>query len=191
MGKFLIISILSLLLISCNFSKKNDYKESPTDSEQLIEKKSKVMNNNSDQNEVELSKIKFQDVIKDIEIFSKFELLNSTIISNEKRRALLHIKKDSLHIILLEKLKNDKSITRQITDTIHFISDSEQQYTNLIECENVNNPQTEFIFAFYNYEEEKEYFDNIAFAWKVDLLNDKLLPVDTTGIRCLNISYLL
>ena len=106
-----------------------------------------------------------------------------------KTRSLGHIKKGNQHIIILEKINEGKKPTRQIIDTLHFYAQSDNIYTDLIECDDSNNPESRLIFGFYFYEEEKEIFEDIKFGYTVDLESDKLKEIETIGIRCYNIGY--
>jgi hypothetical protein len=133
----------------------------------------------------------YRELTKEINIFSGFEDFGGTVIDDrdDNRRALGHIKKDSLHIILLEKINEGSNPTRQILDTIHFISNSENHYTDLIECEDIKDSNKKLLFGFHFYEEEKEYFDKIVFAWRVNLKDDRLEIIEPKGIKCYNIGY--
>ena len=143
-----------------------------------------------------LTKNEYLHVTEELKAFSGFEEMGSAIVYYGDHRVLSlgHIKKDSLHVILLEKIRVGKRPTKQMLDTLNYISPSENNWTNLHMCIDTNNPDRKGIFGFYNREKGKDYtsekyFNKIVFAWRIDLNNSRMELINPDGIKCLNMGY--
>ncbi|MGM0746042.1 hypothetical protein [Rhodohalobacter sp.] len=143
-----------------------------------------------------LTETEYLNITEELKVFSDFENVGGAIIYRDDNRTLSlgHLKKDSLHVILLEKINVGKRPTKQMLDTLNFISYSENNWTNLNMCTDIDNPDRKGIFGFYNREKgkdytNKKYFDNIVFAWQVDLNNSRMELINPDRIKCVNIGY--
>lgn len=192
MRRIIYISTFFVILTSCNWNIERKEKLISTDTTKTIDKEEFTeLGQKEEKIENSLTDKQYRKLTEEIEIFEGFEDFGGTMIydKDKKKRSLGHIKKDSLHIITLEKINEGKRPKRQILDTLHYISNSENYYTDLIECEEVKNSDRKLIFGFHFYEEGKEYFEKIGFAWQVDLKTDELKIIETDGIKCYNIGY--
>ena len=192
MRRIIYILTFFTILTSCNSNNNRKEELISTDTTKTIYKEEITeLGQKEEIIETSLNDKEYRYLTEEIQIFEGFEDFGGTMIydKDKKKRSLGHIKKDSLHIITLEKINEGKRPTRQILDTLHYISNSENYHTDLIECEDVNNSDRKLIFGFYFYEEGKEYFEKIGFAWKVDLKADQLKSIKTDGIKCYNIGY--
>ena len=192
MRQIIYILTFFVILTSCNWNTDRKEKKISTDSTKTIDKEEITeLDQKEETIENSLTDKQYNKLTEDIEIFEEFKDFGGTMIydKDKKKRSLGHIKKDSLHIITLEKINEGKRPTRQILDTLQYISNSKNYYTDLIECEDVKDSDRKLIFGFHFYEEGKEYFEKIGFAWKVDLKTDQLKTIETDGIKCYNIGY--
>lgn len=73
-----------------------------------------------------LTKTEYLNITEELKSFSDFEDVGGAIIYRDDNRTLSlgHLKKDSLHVILLEKITVGKRPTKQILDTLNYISPS-------------------------------------------------------------------
>lgn len=143
-----------------------------------------------------LTKTEYLNITEELKSFSDFEDVGGAIIYRDDNITLSlgHLKKDSLHVILLEKITVGKRPTKQILDTLNYISPSVNNWTNLNTYTDINNPDRKGIFGFYNREKgkdytNKKYFDKIVFAWQIDLHNSRIELINPEGIKCVNIGY--
>ncbi|MEP1151196.1 MAG: hypothetical protein ABJH08_05655 [Balneola sp.] len=133
----------------------------------------------------------YRNITEELENFSHFEDLGGAIIYEKDNLTLSlgHLRNDSLHVITLEKVIKGNRSTFQLLDTLNFVSKSKKYNTDLIECDDINNKNRKMIFGFYQYEEDKEYFEKIVFAWTVILPDLLMKEINSEGIKCENIGY--
>lgn len=143
-----------------------------------------------------LTDTEYLRITEELQSFSDFKDVGGAIIYRDDKRVLSlgHLKKDSLHVILLEKISGGKSPTKQMLDTLNYISPSENNWTNLNMCTDTNNPDRKGIFGFYEREKgidytNRKYFDKIVFAWQIDLHKSRMELIDPNGIKCMNVGY--
>lgn len=95
--------------------------------------------------------------------------------------------------ILEEVLPDEKAgkgkVKYMILDTINIQKLKPDQQLSLCNCKQGDKPNTEII-AISHVDEDKEYFNTIITAWRIDTQNQKIVRLkDTKGISCLNEGY--
>ena len=143
-----------------------------------------------------LAQTEYFNITEELKAFSDFEDVGSAIIYRDENRtlSLRHLRKDRLHVILLEKINSGRMPTKQMLDTLNYVSPSENIWTTLNRCTDKNNPDRKGIYGFYEPEEgidytSKKHFERIVFAWQIKLDNARMESINPKEIKCVNIGY--
>ncbi|MGG8496591.1 hypothetical protein ACQY1Q_09255 [Tenacibaculum sp. TC6] len=130
----------------------------------------------------------YQD-ITDLNEYKGFTKVLGMILDGTDK-ALVYIQKDNLQVLVLEQIiETDTSMPNfKILDKVEVTADSSKLFSELSECELINEGNNgEFIFGLVN-NQEKEYFDtdHILNVWKIDLKNNKFKEIPSKEVKCLN-----
>ncbi|UOY08526.1 hypothetical protein L0P88_08215 [Muricauda sp. SCSIO 64092] len=129
--------------------------------------------------------------LTDLKMFKDFEIISSSAINSEQsNKGLTYLKNSNIHVLALEEIVNSisKEAKYKLLDTVHYISNSNEALTDLIECEKIDDADAKQIFAFSEYE-DKEYLNKTLKAWKLDLKKDRFNLIDPKKVRCINIDF--
>jgi hypothetical protein len=100
---------------------------------------------------------------------------------------LVYIQKDSLKVLILEKIIKNSSPkpSYSILDEVSFIFENSDQYIALTHCELIENPDDKIIFSLVK-NEEVEYFNKILKTWIINLNENKFKEIETGKVKCIN-----
>tara|TARA_R110002051_G_scaffold280730_1_gene342383 strand:- start:754 stop:1314 length:561 start_codon:yes stop_codon:yes gene_type:complete len=174
--------IITILVLILTFSCQNTKKDSVIETDPNIEI-------NKDIPKTVDTKKGEKDVfrkITELEKYKEFEELSGQILGDTDL-ALAYIQKDSLKVLLLEKVIMDSNgkANFMILDKVNLVVKTSDQYIALTQCDLIQNPDDKMIFSLVEHE-EVEFFDKILKTWIIDLNENKFKEIETIKVKCLN-----
>lgn len=178
--------ILTLILISI-LSCQNGKKDSETKVE-LKNQKLEIKSNNDSSENIDFKNVVFRN-ITELEKYKGFEKISAEVLSRSDK-ALVYLQKDSLKVLVLERIIKNSSPrpNYMILDEVTFISNSSEEYLALTSCELTQNPKSEIIFSLVK-DEDVEYFEKIFKSWVIDLEKEVFREIESKEVKCYNIHY--
>ncbi|SEC78051.1 hypothetical protein SAMN04489761_3558 [Tenacibaculum sp. MAR_2009_124] len=166
----IIIILVLILTFSCQKGKKKS--ESKTDSKIELEKENSEKKFNSDTKPIsknDSENVTFRN-ITDLEKYNGFEKVSAQVLGNSDK-ALVYIQKDSLKVLILEKIIKTSSPkpNYSILDEVNLIFKNSDQYVALTQCELIENPNERMVFSLVE-NEDVEFFDKILKTWFIDFV---------------------
>ena len=185
----IIIILVLILTFSCLKGKKPS--ETKTDSKIELENQNSDTESNSENNEnikPHSESVTFRN-ITDLEKYKGFEKVSGEVLSRSDK-ALVYIQKDSLKVLILERIIKNSSPkpNYSILDEVTFISKNSENYIALTSCELIENSQNEIIFSLVE-DEDVEYFKTILKSWVIDLDKEVFKEIESKDVKCNNIHY--
>ncbi|MDG4717229.1 hypothetical protein [Winogradskyella marincola] len=181
-----IIILVLFLTLSCQQEKKSS--ERNTDSKIELGKNNSEAEPKSDNNSISKTNSEnaiFRD-ITELEKYNGFKKISGQVLGNSDK-ALVYIQKDSLKVLILEKIIKNSSPkpNYSILDEVSLTFENSDQYIALTHCELIENPDEKIIFSLVE-NDEVEYFDKILKTWVIDLNENKFKEIETDKVKCLN-----
>ncbi|GLU43602.1 hypothetical protein [Allomuricauda sp. NBRC 101325] len=184
------IKIIIILVLFLTFSCQQEKKplERNADSKIELDKNNSETKPKSDTNSISKKNSEnaiFRD-IPELEKYYGFEKISGQVLGNSDK-ALVFIQKDSLKVLILEKIIKNSSPkpNYSILDEVSLIFKNSDQYISLTQCDLIENPDDKIIFSLVE-NEEVEYFDKILKTWIIDLNENKFKEIETDKVKCLN-----
>jgi len=181
-----IIILVLILTFSCQKRKKTSEIKSDSKIELEKEKSNSELNSDRNQNSKnESENVTFRN-ITDLKKYNGFEKLSAQVLGNSNK-ALVYIQKDSLKVLILEKIIKNSSPkpNYSILDEVSLTFKNEDQYIALTQCDLIENSDDKIIFSLVE-NEEVEYFEKILKTWIIDLNENKFKEIETTKVKCVN-----
>ncbi|MDA9070986.1 hypothetical protein N9K09_02505 [Flavobacteriaceae bacterium] len=184
----IIIILVLILTFSCQKEKKES--ESKTDSKIELEKEKSETEFKSVSDTNPISKNDSENVtfrnITDLEKYNGFEKVSAQVLGNSDK-ALVYIQKDSLKVLILEKIIKNSSPkpNYSILDEVNLIFKNSDQYVALTQCELIENPNERMVFSLVE-NEDVEFFDKILKTWFIDLKENKFKEIESKKVKCEN-----
>jgi len=145
----------------------------------------------SDEKQNNLSKKDYRK-LTDLDVFKSFEIISGSLLysDEDKSKTLTYLKNSDTHVLALARIVNPLSgkVLYSLLDTVYYHGKDHRVFTNLIECEKIDDANLKYVFAFSEYE-DKEYLDKTLKAWSIDLKNDKFKLIDSKKVKCINIAF--
>lgn len=159
-------------------------------SQQSIEVKKSNVEKVFDSEEASFFSSEYRSPVQTFEFLQEYEFHSGSVVDDQQitNRSVCLLNKGNHFILILEKVNRGPKPTKIALDSIHFQINSPNQYMDLVECEELVYKGRTHVLAIYEYE-DVEYFQDIKKAWELDLVVDKILPVDTSGLQCINIGF--
>ncbi|CAM1344181.1 hypothetical protein [Tenacibaculum amylolyticum] len=183
-----IITILFLILaFSCQNGKKKS--ETKTDSRTELENSKTISNPENNENIKKQSEsITFRNITK-LEKYKGFEKVSGEVLSRSDK-ALVYIQKDSLKVLILERIIKNSSPkpNYSILDEVIFISKTPKNHIALTSCELIEKSENEIIFSLVE-DENVEYFKKVLKSWVIDLEKEVFREIESKKVKCYNIHY--
>jgi hypothetical protein len=183
-----IITILVLILtFSCQNGKKTS--ETKTDSKIELQNSKTVSNPETNENIKNQSEsVTFRNITK-LEKYKGFEKVSGEVLSSSDK-ALVYIQKDSLKVLILERIIKNSSPkpNYSILDEVTFISENSENYIALTSCELIEKSENEIIFSLVE-DEDVEYFKKVLKSWVIDLEKEVFKEIESKKVKCYNIHY--
>ena len=183
-----IIIIFLILTFSCQKGKKT--LEIKSDSKIELEKeksnsKLKLKSNRNQNSKIDSKNVTFRN-ITDLKKYNGFEKVSAQVLGNSNK-ALVYIQKDSLKVLILEKIIKNSSPkpNYSILDEVSLTFENADQYIALTQCDFTENSDDKIIFSLVE-NEEVEYFEKILKTWIIDLNENKFKEIETTKVKCAN-----
>jgi hypothetical protein len=185
----IIIILVLILTFSCQKGKKTSEKKTDSKIElknQIIETESNSENNENLKNQSE--SVTFRN-ITELEKYKGFEKVSGEVLSRSDK-ALVYIQKDSLKVLILEKIIQNSSPkpNYSILDEVTFISENSENYIALTSCELIENSENKIIFSLVE-DEDVEYFKKVLKSWVIDLEKEVFKEIESKKVKCNNIHY--
>jgi hypothetical protein len=185
----IIIILVLILTFSCQKGKKTS--ETKTDSKIELKNQNSHTESNSENNEDLINhseSLTFRN-ITELEKYKGFEKVSGEVLSRTDK-ALVYIQKDSLKVLVLERIIKNSSPkpNYSILDEVTFISKNSENYIALTSCELIENSQNEIIFSLVE-DEDVEYFKTILKSWVIDLEKEVFKEIESKEVKCNNIHY--
>ncbi|MEH1009490.1 hypothetical protein VDP25_17260 [Winogradskyella sp. ECml5-4] len=181
-----IIILVLILTFSCQEGKKTSEIKSDSKIELEKEKSNSELNSDRNQNSKNDSEnVTFRN-ITDLKKYNGFEKLSAQVLGNSNK-ALVYIQKDSLKVLILEKIIKNSSPkpNYSILDEVSLTFKNKDQYIALTQCDLIENSDDKIIFSLVE-NEEVEYFEKILKTWIIDLNENKFKEIETTKVKCVN-----
>ena len=177
------------MTFSCQKGKKTS--ETKTDSKIELKNQNSDTESNSENNEnlkTHSESVTFRN-ITELEKYKGFEKVSGEVLSRSDK-ALVYIQKDSLKVLILERIIKNSSPkpNYSILDEVSFISKNSEKYIALTSCELIENSQNEVIFSLVE-DEDVEYFKTILKSWVIDLEKEVFKEIKSKKVKCNNIHY--
>ena len=163
--------IIIILILLVSFSCQNNRKTKP-DSTPKIEKISSNSESSTETIIEEKNNINpvFRN-ITDLEKYKGFKKVSAQVVG-DSNKALVYIEKDSLKVLVLEKIIKTSSPrpNYMVLDEVSLVfeNSNSKQYIALVQCELIENSLEKNIFSLVE-NEEVEFFNNILKSWIIDL----------------------
>ena len=124
--------------------------------------------------------------ITELEKYKGFEQVSAQVLGSSNK-ALVYIQKDSLKVLILEKIIKNSSPkpNYSILDEVNLIFINSEQYIALTHCDLIENPDEKMVFSLV-VDEDVEYFDKVLKSWNIDLKENKFKEIETKKVKCLN-----
>ena len=124
--------------------------------------------------------------VTELEKYKDFEELSGQMLGDTDM-SLAYIQKDSLKVLLLEKVIMDSNgkANFMILDEVKLVFKTSDQHIALTQCDLIENLDNKMVFSLVE-NEEVEFFDKILKTWIIDLKENKFKEIETKKVKCVN-----
>ena len=181
-----IIFLILILTFSCQKGKKTSKIKTESKIESEKEKSNSEFNSDGNSNSKNDSKnVTFRN-ITDLKKYNGFEKVSAQVLGNTNK-ALVYIQKDSLKVLILEKIIKNSSPkpNYSILDEVNLIFKNSEQYIALTQCDLIENSNEKMVFSLVE-NEDVEFFDKVLKTWFIDLKENKFKEIETEKVKCVN-----
>ncbi|WP_106792415.1 hypothetical protein [Aquimarina sp. Aq78] len=141
------------------------------------------------------SKYYFYRDITQFSNFKDFNEMRGMVLNHQKNpnsnKGLQHIRKDSLHILILEKIIKvaPRRVAYELLDTVHLIDTISKYDLQLGYCKSINEKDEEKIIFGFGKNSKTEYLDNLVKVWRIDLIKNRFIKLNKNDFKCFNEEY--
>lgn len=110
------------------------------------------------------------------------------VIDVKSQYAVAYYLKDSTHMLWLEKIYDHDKSGRAFFEVLDvIISPIKDKEYIFCDCCSINDEDQPYTFALVK-KEDREYYSEIKYAWKIDFNKMKFVKISIMGMKCFNVS---